>query len=226
MKRIEELEKSELEYGANCTLVNAKGLFKVAHQAAAIGQYGAANSMLITSVEELAKASMLQIISINSNVKIQNIEAYFWKHSVKHDSIIKLTIASLDLFGTDEVDDSDIPKKELSEKESIAGNLFIAIISLIVLFSPYQKKKKTDKEESLEDIRKAGLYVGFNRETGSWEVPNQEKSEENYETNKGLVDLAFSSIEESLFNGKMDERKILEFVKKLEDKNVITDHIK
>lgn len=230
MRHLYRLRKEEYSQGANFCLQNAKNILSVSNQSANINQFAIANSLLITSIEELAKASVLKIKSINNNIRIDNLNEYFWSHTVKHKSIYKIFFASLS-FSIPESSN----KKQQKNKDNefwITILIIIIILGLVVYFFRDQinedKNSFTTNEDddSMEKLRRSGLYVGFDSENRTWEVPSRLITKESYEEFKDMVDLAFLEIEHALFDGKIHKENIIEFADKLKDDKIITKDLK
>lgn len=175
-------------------------------------------------MEELAKASILRIKSINNQIKINNLDEYFRSHSLKHKSIYKIFLASLDLSSNKDNNKTD--KNEINKDFLTA--ILIIIIGVIIYFLNKDSKltNKTANINSLESMRKSGFYVGFDSNNRKWEIPNEIIDKENYTDFKIIVDSAFETREKSLFKKCISTKNIIEFTDKLEDDKIITEHLK
>lgn len=213
MKSIFKLKKKEYAHGAQLALQNAKGLVEVAQKASEIEQYGVAVSLLIVGLEELAKASVLQMKALDNSLKINNLNEYFHSHKTKHESIFKLFVSSLEYL-----EETPIQEKEqsLSKEGLLVGIILVIIIGLIFFFS-----KSFQPLNSLETLRMSGFYVGINKETADWETPSKIFDKEQYDSFKELTDEAFHTLEGALFSGRINAKNVVEFAESLEDKHII-----
>lgn len=225
MKHIYQLKKNEYQHGANLAFENAKNHFNVANKAAEIEHYGIASSLLVVAAEELAKASVLKIKSINNSIRIDNLDEYFRNHSTKHESIFKIFAASLDSIRVDSTETPNDKNIDDNANLDLIILIIVVIIGVIMYFNKDAEITKNDFQ-SLEDIRKAGFYLGFDQENRKWEVPEKRFSEEQYNNFRETAKLAFDTLEKSLFGDKFDSKSIIEFADKLKDEKIITEHLK
>lgn len=226
MKHLYQLRQIEYAEGAKFTLQNAKNHINVSNEAAKINQFGIANSLLISGLEELAKASILKIKSINNNIRIDNLDEYFRSHTLKHETIYQLFFASFDFTESKE---NNIPTESIQSNKNF--QIVVIIIIVIIGIMIYNSSKKDTREikikfNSLEDIRKSGLYLGFDSENRKWEIPNEAISKDDYENFKDIVKTTFEKIEESLFKGNINKKNIVDFAEKLQNENIVTEHLK
>lgn len=236
MKDLYKLKQSDYEIGANLALKNAQSHLEVSKKASEMQQFGIATSILIIASEELAKASILKIRAINNSIRIDNLSDYFYSHSTKHKSIFKIFTTSLEYLENREPDTEK--KLSISNKELL---IIIAGISLFfALWEHFTKdnevilkdseqgndSENTREKNSFEDMRQAGFYLGFNSDNRQWEIPNEIFNQDQYNTLKEIIEMAFDSIEKSLFGFKINSKNIVEFVDKLEDKKIKTEHLK
>ena len=89
-----------------------------------------------------------------------------------------------------------------------------------------ENPKNMQQEDTFEAMRQAGFYLGFDSDNRQWEIPNEIFNQDQYNSLKEVIEMAFDSIEKSLFGLKINSKNIVEFVDKLEDKKIKTEHLK
>jgi AbiV family abortive infection protein len=222
MKDLEKLNKEEYEIGAITSLKNAKDLYDSSTEIALKGRFGTATSLLILASEELVKASVLKLKSIDSLKKIENFAKYFSKHSVKHESLEKIFIASLgylDDYQLNEV--SSVEEQcENSRTKWICALVFVMIMGIIIyiLTSNKTNTKDTKLNSTFESQRTAGFYVDFDFNNRKWKSPSDISDEKKYNELKDSIEMIFNTIKKTLFKNKINSKNISEFLSILENK--------
>lgn len=134
--------------------------------------------MIILSAEELAKAFVLKIKSLDNQLPINNLYKYFSHHRTKHKLIINLVQSILETkVDTDNVDISEENQANVPENRNWIYGVFILIglfFLIIALFSKNQGKElQSDSEvdgkdkpslnnrHPFDEIKESGFYLGF-----------------------------------------------------------------
>ena len=158
---LSRLSSEEFEEGAKIALKNSFEKFEVSKM---IYNKAPATSVsiLITSLEELAKALYLKVLSHDpKKVYIEQLEKIFYKHERKHEAIGAMYSGLI------------LRKNAHRSAKEIA----IMLVGIGVLFAGlliYKSVKDMKKripgngERNLEFARKRGLYLDLDKETGEW----------------------------------------------------------
>jgi AbiV family abortive infection protein len=213
MKDLFNMKESEYKIGSEMSLKNAKDHLEIARLAETINLHGISISHLILSLEELAKASILKLKSVNKELKIKNFRQYFKSHGIKHDAIFKFYIAAL-YYNSDE-DDLNLQ----NDKHDDWPNLLIFFITLLVVLVVNQDDTDTLEESPLDNIRNSGFYVNFNEKTSEWESPNL-KFDKSFNEYYEIVIQIFSALEETLFKNKISNENLIRFVSLMNDEKI------
>lgn len=210
MTTINNFSIKEFDLGSKLALENAKSHFKIAKISSNENQYGIATGLLILSIEELAKATILKIKSKHKHISVKNIEKCFYNHGFKHAIFINIT--------------SQIILKNEKEKNEVDQNyndlsiiLIISISILIyIIWHSFSEKKLTRKKSVLDVVKESGFYFGYS-DRGSWEIPNKIYTHESTKVLIDMVQRAFNIIENFIFNEDISSHEIISFVEQLDD---------
>ncbi len=231
MKHLFKLKKKEYEEGARLALLNGKNHLAVAKAAANLQQFGIATSLLVIGLEELAKASVLKIKSIDNNIRINNLQDYFRKHDLKHETIYQLFFAAKITVSDNEDETEGSGETTKGSFQSVVLVILLIVIILgtaIYLIGKEEGENISNNENTspLEGIRKSGFYLNFDSNNREWEYPNNHFTKAEYIEFEELVNLVFNDVEESLFKGKINKDNIIAFADALRNKEIITEHLK
>jgi len=207
MTSINNLKKIEYLNGANLALENAKAHLDVANLSAKSKHYGIASSLLILSIEELAKACALRLKSINNNIPVNNLEKYFKNHKIKQKSIIQIFYSSLGF---------SIEKGEIKiEKKEAYVIVFVIIIAII--YSYTNKNKTINPKSEYDKIKESGFYFSYCEVNRKWISPQENYDIKNFKPFKESIDDLFEIIELNLFGDKINESNIIEFAESMDN---------
>lgn len=201
------LKKTQYKEGAKLALENAENLFEIAKTCHQKGFNGNGTSILITSLEELSKASYLQIKAHNPHVVITELDDFFKNHKVKHKAIIRLYTKSI----TNNI-------KTLPEEKH--NNAAFAVIASIIVLVYVAIETKQTLTLDLEKIRQKGYYVNFVDGEPCWHSPEDFIDSESFENVIEIVRLIFENVKKDLFNGKLTDFHTKEYIEELSDENV------
>lgn len=232
MQNIKNLTQEEYSKGADLALQNAKDILVVSTEASKINKFACGKSLLIQSLEELTKASVLKIKSIDKNIKITNLHKYFKNHSLKHDAIDKIIESSGSILYK-----SENANQEQNKNDRFFWIAFIGFALIIGLYisllkekkyqnSTTNNKKSESKINSLEKMRLLGFYLDYDPKSKKWLIPKNSTSENDFNEFNIYVLTLFGIIENSLFSNKIDKKNILDFIQKLQDNGIITSDLK
>lgn len=206
-RSITSLKKNEYETGAHLALNNAENLFELAQHAYSNGVNGSSVSLMITSLEELAKSAYLMIKAHHPNIIMKELDAFFWSHRIKHEVIVrlfnKLVLGNL---------------SELPEEEQDNAALLVGISYLVIGFMLSSKGISID----IEGIRKRGYYVNFDREGGEevWKSPHNLVDSVALSQYLEIGENIFKSVKKDLFSGKLSDVHTKKYLDELCDENV------
>lgn len=166
------LDKPQLLKGAKLCALNADDLFEGALSLEKLENHGAANSLMILSVEEYIKATVL--LAGYCNVELGfDVKPIFGNHKSKHDQGARI-VPILDLI--DVV--SGILDKEKSRSESV--------LEFVNFVLKRASKENQDKIENwwreANNEKNNGFYVGYRN--GNWQGPSRILKESYYESKK------------------------------------------
>ncbi len=203
MKRISQLKKPDYLEGARLALNNAEDHLMLSQKAAEEHKYGIAVSMLITSSEELIKASILRLKSIDNTLRIDKFDNYFRSHSQKHEAFFKVLLKN---------NANSIESASKDDQLSIS-----MIIGIMILSYAFSEKQKDSKKSNFEKVfewdqrRTSGLYVSFNREEEKWETPSGIYSREDFNDYDEFIRNGFKELKNICFSGRYSENEILNY---------------
>lgn len=217
MNSINRLEKAKYLEGANLTLEHSKDLFNTAIKAGELKSFGIASSLLVLSIEELAKATALKIKSINNQIHIVKLDKYFRSHVWKQIFIFEAMAVLVDTEENKNEEKIDLKNPNSTTIIIIGAVIAIAVCAYVILKNG--GNLKTNKS-LLDDIKESGFYVGYDEGKREWKSPNQTNDEESYNNLRELTSKAFKLVEDSFFNKKMNASNIIDFVENLGE-NVI-----
>lgn len=191
--------------GAAKTLVNAQEKFEVAkmiyekHPATSV-------SILITSLEELAKALYLKVLSRDpKKVYIVQLEKIFYKHERKHEAIGTM-------FGAYIIrKNKEVPSTALATMLGLLGVIIVGALSQM-------KRTPGNGIRNLEFVRKRGLYLDLDKETGEWISPQDYISSEDLLEWLKLSETFFDDVQTSYFSDS--EKPLEELIESLYDETV------
>lgn len=230
MDQIHHLNQRDYEEGALLALENAKGHFRVAEKSAEIDQFGIAVSLLVTASEELAKASVLKIKSLDRSIEIKNLDKYFKKHLVKHHSILSILSATIE--HSLEFEDSKAEKHSQSTENNLPDFNKLLPLTIIVIVAILQinfnneDSKKKDDPSDFETMRKDGLFFGFDPQSKQWKVPKSKFDRADYEDLNENLSFTILTIENSLFGDKINQEDLKKFANKLVEEGIIVGDLK
>ncbi len=197
------LKKIQYNEGADLTLENAENLFEIAKLCNQKGFAGNGASILITSLEELAKAAYLKIKAHNPHIVVKELEGFFKYHKVKHGAIIQLY--------------TKIFKKLPQQQQEAFGVTILIGIFYIAYFS---WKTKQSIALDLETLRQRGYYVNFIEDENRWKAPKDLVSSEDFPQFIGLAEKLFENVKKDLFEGKLTDEHTRQYIQDLDDENV------
>jgi hypothetical protein len=218
MTQVNNLTKERYKQGYELVLENAETHLFIASKIAETSNYGIAISHLILSMEELAKAALLKIKSIDDSIEIKNLNKYFHNHFIKQEAMFKLYFASL----------SDTIKENASKKSSKKSNdsLEVIIILLIGLFLFKDHLNDLNNLFNLNKIRNDGFYVAFDDKNNEWQTPSNVYNEQRYNEIKDFTDQVFDLLKRTLFADKINTGDIYALIEKLSDENILMNKLK
>lgn len=205
MKSIHKLKKIEYQEGAEKALHNSQKHYDASITLAKAKLYPFAITHLIISAEELTKAVVLKIKSIDNSINIPDIEKYFKSHNHKHNKLFQLSKLA---------NEFNPPKKKDKKEQDLA----LLIVGLIIVVSAYfqhiKDKEKSEEElaienadaiDSIEKIRISSIYVEF-LYSRKWRMPFEEYTKENYESFESIYNQFIPKISDFIFkeNLKID----------------------
>lgn len=202
-KSILKLKKVQYNEGANLTLQNAENLFEIAKLCNQKGFAGNGASILITSLEELAKAAYLKIKAHNPHIVVKELEGFFKNHKVKHGAIVQLYIK---IF------------KKLPQQQQEAFGLAI-LFGILYIFYIVLKTNQSVAFD-LETIRQRGYYVNFIEDENRWKAPKDLVSSEDFPQFIELAENLFENVKKDLFEGKLTDEHTKQYIQELDDENV------
>jgi AbiV family abortive infection protein len=205
---IHNLTKKDYQKGAILSLENAENLFDLANTCAKLNIPGNGLSILITSLEELAKSAYLKIKSTDPNkIVIRDIEKFFYKHEIKHLAIARLFTKLL----TDNIKSK--PKKE-QEK------LTLVIVSVFMILGYLKAINPNIKQNGFEYYRKRGFYVELDKDTKEWNTPMNLINNKSFDDYLNIANQLFRSVKSDLFDSNLTDACTREYIEKLLDENV------
>lgn len=202
-KSLSNLKKTQYDEGAYLTLQNAENLFEIAKLCNQKGFAGNGASILITSLEELAKAAYLKIKAHNPHIVVKELEGFFKYHKVKHGAIAQLYIK---IF------------KKLPQQQQEAFGLAILFGIFYIAYASWKTKQSVALD--LETIRQRGYYVNFIEDENRWKAPKDLVSSEDFPRFIELAEKLFKNVKKDLFEGKLTDEHTKQYIQDLDDENV------
>jgi len=161
-----KVKKSVYLEGSHLGLENAKDLMTVADLAFNSKLNGPCIANIIMSFEELTKAIILKIKSLDNSLMIKDIDLYFKDHNKKH--ILGATLCVLAKFV------NHIPEYDEKEKYNFIGwYVAFGIFGHFSLKIIREKFRIDETEPILEKVRQSGLYLDFDKVNKKWKSPKQ-----------------------------------------------------
>ena len=124
------LKKSEYAEGAQKALKNAKVFISIAEFCQTQQFFDKGTTNIIFAMEELAKASYLQLKALNPHICIANLDSYFHRHDVKHNGLLALMIA-LEASDINAVNKPDTQKDRIG-KSVVNGIVVVCFVLFVV----------------------------------------------------------------------------------------------
>lgn len=216
MKDLHILEQQEYSVGADLALKNSIQHLDASFLLSKNSMYGFAISHCVLSAEELAKASVLKLKSIDSNIQIPNFNKYFYSHKIKHDSILQLVQATLLLNKSNE-------EIEKFNQVILVTVLAIAALKLLKLVDGKEKNEQDSisKIESIEVLRLYCTYVGL-LDNRNWHSPQQDFHADFCNDIQEITVNILNELNTTLFDGQINNANIEKYVSYLK-KNVPFD---
>lgn len=226
---LHHLTKDEYTQGASLALQNAKEFIAIAEFCRDKGLFskGAANSVF--AMEELAKASYLQLKVLNPQIGITNLDSYFHKHHVKHDGIQQL----VSVLKFNQINPSESSSDSGSNVDK-SGIVMVLLILFLVwfLFTQTDDKQPANQLKSdlnriskaqsvYELIRQMGLYVEFNEEDRTWTSPNDAITDSLFEDVFKFAQDGLTLIEAQLFGDEASSERAVEIAEALDNDQVL-----
>lgn len=199
-----KLNKKQYQEGATLTLQNAENLFEIAKSCHEKGFHGNGASILITALEELSKATYLQIKAHYPQIVITDLESYFYKHTVKHKAIMRLSFKSF----------IENIRNRIERKEQLIIFGLVAIIILVFI------KENTISIQDIEKMRQSGYYVNFIKDEICWESPTDLISCDEFSDLLDFADSIFKDIKQGIFQKELTEIQMRQFIESLGDKDL------
>lgn len=224
------LTKEEYEEGYILAFRNAKSLLNVALSAADIQEFGVANGLIILSAEELSKAFILKIKSLDNHFPINNLYKYFSNHRTKQESIINL-VSSL-LF---QESDTEAKEKTNNKDENLVFGILILIGIIILTVAYFHKKEKKDNSKDknsnqqndkyFDEIKESGFYLGFDYDNKKWKSPLEINTEEKFNEYKDVIEGVFDLVEKAIFEDINVIEDAFQILDSIEDDNIDKDYL-
>lgn len=211
MKDLYKLKKTEYQQGAETCLSNAKDHLHIAKVSAENNCSGIGTSHLVIACEELCKASILRIKSLDHKVPVLNLNKYFTDHRLKHENIFKL----LDTAQKFEKNRISSERNKKSPQDTSIGTGVSAIIAIFILYFIFKKTEKPKSEGNrkssersfMEQLRVQGFYVDLNEER-VWTHPNTSIPMDNFQVYFEIAEDLFKKIEDHLFNRQPTQQEL------------------
>lgn len=236
---ISSLSKEEYETGCKLAFRNAQSHLKSAIEVSKINEFGIANSLIILSAEELSKAFVLKIKSLDNKFPINNLYKYFENHKIKHDSIINLVISIAFQENEPETYNGD-SKKEFSIYWKAAKYLYtIIIFAVLNIFTKKIFKhneniedETVDKENNtnlhhvshFNEIKESGFYLGFDYVQETWKAPLELNTKDEFNEYKKIIEDVFDLFENAVINMN-DIDDAIQILDLLDDKNIDKNYL-
>jgi AbiV family abortive infection protein len=203
-KSIFKLKKAQYEEGAILALQNSENLFQITQYCLETGLFGNGLSILITSMEELAKAAYLKLKAHDTELVIQELDDLFKSHKTKHVVSVRLFLPVIyDRFNS------------MPEQNRKNFALFL-IISTVVVMLFWTKGKKL----SFEEIRQKGYYMNYDDKNESWHAPQNYSDSASLDIYLKIAHSIFKTVKNDLFSKKLSFHELDAYVKKLGDENL------
>lgn len=206
------LKKIQFQEGADLALENAENLLKIAKSCHQMGLSGNGTSILITSLEELSKASYLKIKEQNPEIVVKELEGFFRSHKVKHQAIIRLYTKSV----TNNL--KALPK----EHQCVGGFVIIGVLLVLAVIA---EKNGFSLKLDLEKIRQRGYYVNFKNDETRWLSPKDLIGPDGFGDFIEIVEHVFTNVKKDLFHGQLTDINTKEYINELGDENVFFDEV-
>jgi AbiV family abortive infection protein len=201
MKELYKLKKEEYRVGAEKTLLNSQKHYEASLVLSKAGLYPFAITHIISAAEELMKAMVLRIKSIDNGIAIPNLDEYFKKHKTKHDTLLRaIKYANKDV--------------QIDGATAVLALIVILILSLTTINKPDDGK---DDINSIEKIRLSTIYVEF-LNSRKWRTPQNEYGQQQYK----MINDFYKEVEpvfENLFNNNIPVESLKDFID-----NVLKDY--
>lgn len=203
-KSIYKLKKLQYEEGAILALQNSENLFQIAQYCLETGLFGNGLAILITSMEELAKAAYLKLKAHDPELVIQELDDLFKSHQTKHIVSVRLFLPVIyDRFNS-------VPEEN---RKNFALLLIIAA-GVIMFFWPKGKKI------SFEEIRQKGYYMSYDHKNESWQAPQNSSDSASLDIYMKIARSIFRSVKNDLFSKKLSFHELDDYIKKLGEENL------
>ena len=200
------LKKREYEEGSNLALENAENLLEIARHCAEKGYNGNGAAILITSIEELAKAAYLKIKAHEPAVKVNELDKFFRSHGVKHKVALGLALKLIV-----DVNVRTIPK-ENQMGAAIGVLIVLGFMAYFTIMGGY--------DMDLEKIRQKGYYVNFIGDEKCWESPKNLIKTEDLTKYIRMVEGVFVNVKKDLFQDQLTSINLKKYIEYLGDENV------
>jgi len=125
MKDIYRLKKSEYNEGSEKALLNSEKHYEASLLLSKNELFPFAVTHLILAAEELVKAIVLKLRSLNNAVKIPDLDKYFKNHTLKHERLIKMVKALDNYHQNDKQPEQS--NTAINEMDKIQNLFFISI---------------------------------------------------------------------------------------------------
>jgi AbiV family abortive infection protein len=171
-----ELSKSELIEGCNRCVENSEDHLLAAEVLINNKLHGMSGSHVILGMEELCKAFILKMTSIDSAAIEGDLNKYFYLHHSKHEKLKRLFIYLLE--------------KELKALSPTNRSLVIGVIVLVIYTLSLTPKRIELSGRDFNESKNFGFYVDFDFSNKIWRVPNAVVKESDV---RSQLDIALSS---------------------------------
>ena len=205
-KSIYKLKKLQYEEGAILALQNSENLFQTAQYCLDKGLSGNGLSILITSMEELAKAAYLKLKAHDPELVIQELDDLFKSHQTKHIVSVRLFFQVINRRY------KSLPK----EKRESFGLVIIVFTGVLIYYRAISESPKI----SFEEARQKGYYVSYDQKDDKWQAPQTYYEIDSLMSYLQLAKSILDSVKEDLFSKKLTFHEVDEYIKILGDENV------
>lgn len=160
--------------------------------------YGMSSSHIVLGLEELCKAVLLRITSIDSSAIEGDLDAYFHKHPPKHDKLKD--------FFTYLVEQGF---KSLSPLQQV---IFVLVIGIVICYSPRISVENRLLNRSLNDSKNCGLYVDYEYSIKKWRVPTDLVQESEVRPFLELAKIFSDVVNRLMLNDGTDQKMVDELL--------------